>query len=186
MASPIQFVGMGIQLDLSHTQNHFSHFVAQRLINNDFLWERVRMKGGAYGSSSGYNHLEGYLIFTSYRDPHLDQTLETYQATGEWLQNISLSKNDLEQAIIGTLGKMSPPERASSLVSKSFFRKLMGLDHLKREQFWGEILETTPEHLKAYGAAISEALAMGSRISVLGGKKAITGSTHKLTHLDIM
>ncbi len=180
-ASPIQFVGLACQPDLSSTQNHFSHFVAQRLINNDYLWERVRMKGGAYGSSSSYGHLDGLLTFSSYRDPHVDQTLEIYAGAGEWLQNLSLSKSDLEQAVIGTIGKMSPPERPSSQVSKSFFRHLIGLKFEQREQFWKEILETSPDHLKAYGKAVTEAFHQETRICVLGGQKALEASVHSLT-----
>ncbi|WFB34639.1 insulinase family protein [Kiritimatiellota bacterium B12222] len=186
MASPIQFVGLGSRLDLSATGNHFSHFVAQRLINNDYLWEQVRMRGGAYGSSCSYSHLDGMLIFTSYRDPQLDQTLDIYRATGEWLQNLNLSSSDLEQAIIGTIGKMSPPERPASLVAKSFFRSLIGLTHETREQFWQEILETTPQHLHAYGKAISEALQKESRICILGGQKALSHSVRDLHLTPLM
>ncbi|MDF3130514.1 insulinase family protein [Kiritimatiellaeota bacterium B1221] len=180
-ASPIQFVGLACQPDLSATQNHFSHFVAQRLINNDYLWERVRMKGGAYGSSSSYSHLDGLMIFSSYRDPHVDQTLEIYKGAGEWLQNLHLSKHDLEQAVIGTIGKMSPPERPSSQVSKSFFRHLIGLSFEQREKFWKEILETTPDHLHAYGKAVSEAFQQETRVCVLGGQKALEASVHSLS-----
>lgn len=186
VASPVQFVGLATKLDLSATQHHFSHFVGQRLINNDYLWELVRMKGGAYGSSSSYSHLDGSLVFSSYRDPHLDQSIEIYKKAGDWLQNLSLSQVDLEQSLIGTLGKMSPPERPSSLVSKNFFRQLIGLKHSRRERYWREILETKPEHLKAYGAAISEALAQETRICVLGGKASISESAHKLKHLNVM
>jgi len=179
-------VGMGSRMDLSSTGNHFSHFVAQRFINNDYLWEQVRMKGGAYGSSCSYTHLDGTLTFSSYRDPHLDQTLNLYLQAGTWLKNLQLSKEDLEQALIGTLGKMAPPERPSSMVSKSFFRHLIGLRHAQREQFWREILETTPSHLHAYGDALTEAFSKEQRICVLGGQVALEESEHHLHITKLM
>ena len=184
--SPIQFVGLASPLDLSETGNHFSHFVAQRLINNDYLWERVRMQGGAYGSSCSYAHLDGLLVFSSFRDPHLDKTLDIYRGAGKWLSDLTFGKDDLEQAVIGTLGKMAPPEKPSSQVSKSFFRHLLGLEHAKREQFWQEILETTPAHLKAYGNAITQALQARESISVLGGEKALTKSKANLLLTRLM
>ncbi|MGA0334593.1 MAG: hypothetical protein ACO3NW_11670, partial [Kiritimatiellia bacterium] len=185
-ASPVQFVGLATRLDLSATENHFSHFVAQRLINNDYLWERVRMKGGAYGSSCSYSHLDGTLCFSSYRDPHLDQTLTLYLQAGDWLKSLSLDREALEQAVIGTLGKMSPPEKPSSTVSKSFFRHLIGLEHSRREQFWREIQETTSDHLAAYGEALQQAVDRETRICVLGGESALNASSRKLQITRLM
>lgn len=186
VASPVQFVGLACRPDLSATGNHYSHFVAQRLINNDYLWERVRMKGGAYGSSSGYSHLDGILTFSSYRDPHLDQTLDIYRNAGKWLAASPLSKEDLEQAVIGTIGKLSPPERPSTQVSKSFFRHLIGLSFAQREIFWQQILETTPAHLQAYAEAITEAIQQEERICVLGGQTALETSVHALSLRQVM
>lgn len=186
VTSPIQFVGLACPVDLSETGHHFSHFVGQRLINNDYLWERVRMQGGAYGSSCSYSHLEGLVVFTSFRDPHLDKTLDLYRQAGKWLSELPLAHDDLEQAVIGTLGKMAPPEKPSSQVSKSFFRHLLGMEHSKREQFWQEILETTPAHIKAYGDALTRGLQQQQTISVLGGEKALSQSQAKLQLMRVM
>ncbi len=186
-SSPVQYVGLSTQLPLTGAATHFSHFVAQRLINNDYLWERVRMRGGAYGSSCSFSHLDGQFTFTSYRDPHIRQTLDTYRGAGDWLQELDLSASDLEQAVIGTLGKLSPPERPSSQVSKNFFRHLLGLSFAQRQQFWQDIRDTTPEHLRAFGAQLTQALENQSRVCVLGGDTAFTrsGLPFELIHLKV-
>ncbi|MEX2606941.1 MAG: insulinase family protein [Kiritimatiellia bacterium] len=186
-SSPVQFVGLATQLPLSGAATHFSHFVAQRLINNDYLWERVRMRGGAYGSACAFSHLDGQLTFTSYRDPHIQQTLDIYRGAGQWLQDLDLSAGDLEQAVIGTLGKLSPPERPSSQVSKNFFRHLLGLTFAQRQRFWQDIRDTTPDHLRAFGAQLTQAMETESGICVLGGEKAFTrsGLPLNLTHLQV-
>ena len=47
------------------------------ILSYDYLWQNVRVKGGAYGCMSNFNRIgEGYLI--SYRDPNLEKTMEIY------------------------------------------------------------------------------------------------------------
>ena len=46
------------------------------ILSYDYLWQNIRVKGGAYGCMSNFNRIgEGYLI--SYRDPHLKKTMES-------------------------------------------------------------------------------------------------------------
>ena len=48
------------------------------ILSYDYLWQNVRVKGGAYGCMSNFNRIgEGYLI--SYRDPNLEKTMEIYE-----------------------------------------------------------------------------------------------------------
>jgi len=186
MASPVQYVGLATKLDATDATGHFSHFVAQRLLNNDYLWEQVRMQGGAYGCSSSFSHLDRTFVLSSYRDPHIDRTLDLYRKAGEWLQQRSLSTDALEQAVIGTLGKLSPPERPSTLVSKGFFRHLIGLQHETRERFWREIRETTPKQLHAFGASLSHAMESHHAICVLSGATAFEHSSLSFQRTQIL
>jgi len=176
LSSPVQYVGLATRLAPQPAADHFSHFVAQRFLNTDYLWEQVRMQGGAYGCSGSFSHLERYFVLTSYRDPHIDRTLDLYRRGGEWLQKLELSSGALEQAVIGTIGKLAPPERPSTLVSKGFFRYLIGLDHNTRKRFWQDIHDTTPDHIHAFGAALSAAMEETEQVCVLGGPTALTKS----------
>jgi len=56
----------------------------------------------------------------------------------------------------------------------------------QRELFWKQILETTPEHLKAYGKALTESFATETRICVLGGQKALQAAAHELKITKLM
>lgn len=186
ISSSVQYVGMATRLPEGGPASHFSHFVAQRLLNNDYLWERVRMQGGAYGSSSSFSHLNGQFVFTSFRDPHVKQTLDIYRNAGTWLAGLKLDSRELEQAVIGTLGKLDPPERPSSLVSKTFFRHLLGLRHKQRLEFWRQIRGTGPEHLRAFGALLAEQMDRHHRVSVLGGSTALSRPDVNLEIFNVM
>ena len=186
LASPVQYVGLITPMPESPATAHYSHFVARRLLDTDFLWERVRMQGGAYGCSSSYSTLNNLFVLTSYRDPQIDRTLDLYREGGLWLQKLSLSPDALEQAVIGTLGKLTPVELPSSLVSKSFFRHLIGLDFPTRERFYAEVAETTQAHIHAFGAALTEAMSREHRICVLGGPTAVDASSTDFRRLQVL
>ena len=48
------------------------------ILSYDYLWQNIRVKGGAYGCMSNFNRIgEGY--FVSYRDPNLKRTVEVYE-----------------------------------------------------------------------------------------------------------
>jgi hypothetical protein len=60
--------------------------VVGHLLRTGYLWERVRVQGGAYGAFCSVNRSSGVLGFASYRDPNLAQTLEAYDGTGAHLR----------------------------------------------------------------------------------------------------
>src|SRR5690606_37858313 len=60
--------------------------VALRHLNTTYLWDKVRVQGGAYGGSSSFDPFSGGLVFTSYRDPNLLQTLAAYDGAAAFLR----------------------------------------------------------------------------------------------------
>ena len=58
--------------------------VAARALSYDYLWNEVRVKGGAYGAGFGAART-GNMRFYSYRDPHLDETLARFAESAAWL-----------------------------------------------------------------------------------------------------
>lgn len=183
--SPVNFVGCATMIDLQGTAGHASHHVARQLLNNDYLWERVRMQGGAYGCFSRLSDVKGRFVFTSYRDPHIDRTLDIYRTAGEWLSSLDISPETLEQAIIGTVGKMDPPERPSSQVYKSFYRHLIGLHYERRLQRWQEIMDTRLSHVHHFGQTLTQAMQEQEHICTLSGAKNLDGSKIPFTRIPI-
>ena len=57
-----------------------------RLMSNLFLHREVREKGGAYGAGAraGHNSFD----MTSYRDPHANQTLQSFADAARWAADI--------------------------------------------------------------------------------------------------
>ncbi len=127
------------------------------ILSYDYLWQNVRVKGGAYGCMSNFTRLgEGY--FMSYRDPNLEKTNEVYEGVVDYLKGFSVSERDMTKYIIGTISNIDQPmtpatkgDRAMNLymnhVSEEMIRK-------EREQ----ILDATEEDIRALSEIVAAVL----------------------------
>jgi Zn-dependent M16 (insulinase) family peptidase len=99
----VNYVGLGGRLLAPGDAVPGASAVAGNLLNTGYLWEKVRVMGGAYGAMYGLGGATGSLTFLSYRDPNLADTFSAYEAAGESLAAMSneLTDEDLELAIIG-------------------------------------------------------------------------------------
>lgn len=50
--------------------------VVSQLLAKTFLWENIRMQGGAYGAFASLNPLNGMMTFMSFRDPEISKSIE--------------------------------------------------------------------------------------------------------------
>ena len=60
------------------TVEHTCQILLSHLLRTGFLWEEIRMKGGAYGASANNSGLEKIFTLTSYRDPNVARTLNSF------------------------------------------------------------------------------------------------------------
>ena len=64
--------------------------VARQYLGSAWLWEKVRVQGGAYGGFCNFDRRSGAFTFGSYRDPNLLQTLENYDGSAQFLRTSPL------------------------------------------------------------------------------------------------
>ncbi len=101
-------------LDEAHTG---AWNVASRALSLDYLWNEVRVKGGAYGV--GFREtVQGTMRFHSYRDPHLDETLARFEQAGAWLAAFSPSKEDMEGYIVSCVAGVDAPLKARRIIRR--------------------------------------------------------------------
>ncbi len=135
--------------------------VASKLLRTTWLWEKVRVEGGAYGGRCTYDHLSELFSFTSYRDPNLLSTLSIYDRAGEFLQNLALSDSELTRAIIGTVSEMDAYQLPDAKGFTATIRALVGDTDTRRQRRRDEVLGTTLADLRAFGDVLSEAARTG-------------------------
>ncbi|MFH0911975.1 MAG: insulinase family protein [Planctomycetota bacterium] len=106
-----------------------------------YLWEAVRVKGGAYGGSARYRPYDAVFHFTSYRDPHIHETLEAFAGAADYVRSrMDLSPSAVEQAIVGTVKTLDRPIRPAAAGAVALARFLQGSTPERRRSFRKRLL----------------------------------------------
>ncbi|HJE20325.1 MAG TPA: insulinase family protein [Aliicoccus persicus] len=169
-AQDVNYVGLGADASGILEYNGASS-VLSSAIRFEYLWNEVRVKGGAYGSLYAHR-LNGDFVLGSYRDPNIRETLEVYNNVPKFVKGLELSDEELTKYIIGT---MSPLERPKSAYSKG----LEALTRLKRgrtsadiSKLKEEILATESKDLVALSSDIQKVQDKATLV-VIGNKSKI-------------
>ena len=123
----------------------------------DYLWNEVRVKGGAYGTGFSINP-NGMIGAYSYRDPDPANALKAFRSAGPVIRDMSLSEEELESYIIGTISNMEPLQSPMGKVLSADVRWLSGMTWEDRCRIRAEVLHTTSEQLQAAAAKVSNTL----------------------------
>ena len=150
----------------------------------DYLWNEVRVKGGAYGV--GFRRTpEGFGRFYSFRDPAVDPTLERFDAAGSWLASFDPSEEEMEGYIVSTVASHDAPAKPRQVARRQdaqfFCEKPAGY----RERLRAEKLATAPEKLRACSTALDEVAQRGS-ICVFGGEDVVRASAGEFDVIELM
>ncbi|MBW2065462.1 MAG: insulinase family protein [Deltaproteobacteria bacterium] len=172
LPSKVNFVGKGANLYQLGYEFHGSALVITRYLRSAWLWERVRLQGGAYGAYCQFDRLSGVLNFLSYRDPNLLKTLETYDMSASFLKELELNSDELTKGIIGTIGDIDQHLLPDAKGWVSMARYLTGDSAEERRQMREEVLGTAPENFKEF-AEVLEAVAQKGLVKIMGSREAI-------------
>ena len=145
-----------------------SHRVAARIVSLEYLWNAVRVKGGAYGAGMSAG-TDGEIFFRSYRDPNPAGAYEAFMGAGRALRDYLTAGNPIEKFQVAAIGKMEPyqtPRAAAETVFEQCLNGRTPADFQRRRE---EILKTTPAELLAYADLLAH-LAVTSRQCVVAGR----------------
>ncbi len=121
--------------------------VLSSLTSFGYLWNAVRVQGGAYGTGMRIRS-NGDMICYSYRDPNLEGTVNAYKGISSFLEGFLDSGAPLDDIIIGTVNTTEPllsPESVCQFEC-GLYLKGSGFDNISRIR--KEILTTTRDHIR--------------------------------------
>jgi Zn-dependent M16 (insulinase) family peptidase len=173
----VNYVGKGANLRALGFELTGASSVVLKFLNTTYLWDKVRVQGGAYGGSSRFDLTSGNFSFLSYRDPNLIKTLDAYDGASKAL-NAGIGENDLTRSIIGVIGDVDGYEFPDAKGYSSMWRQLTGTTDAIRQQRRDEILGTSVADFKRMAEAV-DAVARHGHVVVLGGEAAINGANEK-------
>ncbi len=132
-----------------------STLVVTNYLNTVYLWDRVRVQGGAYGGFSSYDNRSGVFTFMSYRDPNLVKTLANYDGAAAHLQGLALDEAEVHKCIIGVIGDMDAHELPDAKGYSALTRHLLGISDESRQRVRDEVLATTARDFNAFGEVLA-------------------------------
>ena len=141
------------------------------IMSYDYLWQNIRVKGGAYGCMSNFNRIgEGY--FVSYRDPNLKRTLDVYEGVVDYLKNFTVSERDMTKYIIGTMSGIDQPMTPASKGDRSMnlYMNKVSAEMIREER--NQILDAGQDDIRAL-YKVAEAVLRADQMCVIGGEDKI-------------
>ena len=139
------------------------------ILSYDYLWQNIRVKGGAYGCMCNFNRIgEGYLI--SYRDPNLEKTIEVYEGVVEYLKHFTVNERDMNKYIIGTMSNLDRPmnPNAKGVRSMNLYMNHVSEEMIRAER--EEVLNAQQEDIRAL-AEVVEAMLKAEQLCVIGSEE---------------
>ena len=167
----IGYAAMATHLSKLGIRNDGSARVASTIVGLGYLWNAVRVQGGAYGVN-GRVSMSGEVTVASYRDPTPARTLEAYRGMAAFLRAFVESGESLDKFIISTISNTEPlmaPRQVGQMADRDYFSGLTW-DKLVAER--QEMLATTPEKLLTW-CELYEKLAEDVAICVVAHEEAL-------------
>jgi Zn-dependent M16 (insulinase) family peptidase len=171
----VNYVGKGANLYELGYKLHGSVSVINKFLGTTWLWEKVRVQGGAYGGFSTFDRDSGVFNYLSYRDPNLEKTLANYDGTADFLRHLDLPEAELTKSIIGAIGRLDSYQLPDAKGFTSLSRYLIGLTDEARQQYRDEVLSTTAADFRAFGEVLAAVNEHGV-VVVLGSAEAINAA----------
>ncbi len=167
-ASTVSFSALSLPAPVIGSPEHARASLLAHLLSTGYLWEKIRMKGGAYGASASISNLEGIFNFTTYRDPLIAESLAAFRDSLKW--GYDLDEDTIKIAIIGAVGKELRPLGPGQRGMLAFKRKLCGIDDDMRQMKRDTQLSAATAHIKA---AAEDLLGRWDRrsVTVIAGEK---------------
>lgn len=141
------------------------------VLGYDYLWNNVRVKGGAYGCMNSFSRL-GDSYFVSYRDPNLEKTLEIYKKAYDYLKEFQTEDRDMLKFIIGTVSDMDIPltPKIRGIRSLNAYLGNYSYEDVQRER--DEVLSTNQETIRGLAEYV-KAVVEENNLCVIGGEEKV-------------
>ena len=142
--------------------------------------ERRRLRGGLPSGAQ-----RATVRFYSYRDPHLDETLERFNGTPAWLAAFDPAPEEMDGYVVSTVAGFDAPLKERMQIRRQDGDFLSGRTPEARAQTRAEMIGATPEKLRELAGVIEGALGKEA-VCVFGNKAILEGAKTDLDVIDLL
>ena len=152
--------------------------VLSNVLNYVYLWNEIRVQGGAYGCGF-LGRDDGDLGFYTYRDPQPNRSLEVMDRAADFVRDFCRDDPDLTGYILGAVSALDPllTEETRRLAAENRYFKGTSYEDICR--LYRELVGSTAKDLLALCPDLEE-LAAGQRNCVIAGKDLLDECGDKL------
>lgn len=160
--------------------------VLKVILNYEYLWLNLRVKGGAYGCMSSFGR-NGDATLVSYRDPNLGATNAIYEGIPEYLKTFSIDDRDMTKYVIGAFSELDAPLNPSAKGARNLGAWLSGITDEMVQKERDQILDVTQEDIRALAEQLEAALQTGALCAIgneqqIMNEKELFGEVKNLYH----
>ncbi len=170
--SQVSYAVKGYNSHLAERKPDGSLRVASNIVSLSYLWDNIRVRGGAYGTGLTVRR-SGNFSFYSYRDPSPAKSLKTYDKTSDFIKEFCDGDEELDRYIISTVAMTEPlctPQEKGIIADGYFFS---GVDDDERRRTREEILDTNRDKLSEWRGMFDKAAKDGA-VCVVGNREALS------------
>ena len=170
-ASQVQYVARAGNYRMHGFDYHGALRILKVILGYDYLWNNVRVKGGAYGCMNGCMR-NGDMYFVSYRDPNLSKTNEVYDGIPAYIESFKADENEMTKYIIGTISDMDTPMNPFAKGERSMTAYLQGLSFEAVQEERNQVIAGTDADIRGLKDLVASVLDEHN-ICVVGNEEAL-------------
>jgi Zn-dependent M16 (insulinase) family peptidase len=178
---------IGFAAKASNIKNHGGSFtgsthVLANILRFSYLWNEIRVQGGAYGC--GFSGMpNGDMFFHTYRDPQPGRSLDVFDKAAEFIRNYCAETEDLTPMILGAFSAADPLLNTQRQITVAEGRYFTGTTYEDTCRISRELVETTKEDLLALTEAL-EQIAKDNAVCVVAGQPLLDACGEKLAQIQ--
>lgn len=109
ISSAVNFIGKVWKMPPVTAQTAGQLYLIARILSTGYLWDKVRVEGGAYGGMASMSVSHPLFACASYRDPNCPETVAHF-TKGLRVVAAGLAQEIIDQNLIGTIGRIDAPQ----------------------------------------------------------------------------
>ncbi|MCJ7856185.1 insulinase family protein [Lachnospiraceae bacterium NSJ-143] len=149
----------------------------RNIVNTEYLWNQVRVKGGAYGSGCVMLR-NGSIYAYSYRDPNSAKTFDIYNSTGDFLRGLDITESDISKFILGAVNEIDRPKSNADIFETAVLRYMNGITYDMIQKSRDELLGANRSDIMLCAEIFDEAMKHSALVTI--GNENIIEENNKI------
>ncbi len=156
-----------------HERETVPMHVAAQLLSYGFLWDEIRVKGGAYGAFCRYDPVGAVLSLISYRDPDPRRTLGVFAELDDRVRDADWTPDLIRRAVIACAKDDQRPVRPASATADALSRYVSGVDDGWRREYRRRLLGVDTEAVRGVFRALTAHGVNGERATCVVASRRV-------------